>query len=251
MRAAAERAHPFLAAVRLRARDLARRPVVLAAFAVQGLALLVADLVAAATGRGFAGAGRDLVLAGLRAAAVPGGLVFAVLVAAVVGAEFGWATERALLARDPRRLRFAALQLAVAGVLALTWWAGMSLLAVGLGFLLGPGGADLAGGGRRWAAVVAALAATVAYGLLGAAAALLLRGALAAVVALLAWSVLGELVLAPQWGPASGWTLWAAAARLSGQGGMPLWRAGTVAFGEAGLALAASLALYAGREVRD
>ena len=47
-------------------------------------------------GHPLAGAGDDLVLGGLRVTAVPGGMVFGVLVAAVVGAEFGWATERAL-----------------------------------------------------------------------------------------------------------------------------------------------------------
>src|SRR4030095_11356625 len=55
------------------------------------------------------------------------------------------------------------------------------------------------------AALAAALAATLVYGLLGAACALVLRSALAGVVALLAYGLLGELVLAPQWVPASGW----------------------------------------------
>jgi hypothetical protein len=252
VRARHEPAGPLLGAVRLRARELARRPVVLAAFGVQAMALLVADLVAAASGRGLAGAGGDLVLGGLRATAAPGGLVFAVLVAAVVGSEFGWATERVLLARDPRRLRFAGLQLAVAGVLAVAWWACQSLLAAALGWLLGRERVGLLAGQHR-GAVVAALAATVAYGLLGAASALLLRGALAGVVALLAYGVLGELVLAPQWRPASGWTVYAAAGRLAGAGAgaMPLGRAAAVVAVAAAVALAASLGAYAGREVRD
>ena len=106
--------HPFAAAVALRARELARRPVVLAAFSLQATALAGTELLAAVGGDGLAGAGDDLVLGGLRLTVAPGGLVFGVLVAAVVGAEFAWAAERALLARDPRRLRFAGYQLAVA-----------------------------------------------------------------------------------------------------------------------------------------
>ena len=50
--------------------------------------------------------------------------------------------------------------------------------------------------------LAAALAASMLYGLLGAACALVLRGALAGVVALLAYGLLGELVLAPRWAPA-------------------------------------------------
>jgi hypothetical protein len=134
--------------------------------------------------------------------AVPGGLVFGVLVAAVVGAEFAWATERALLARDPRRLRFAGYQLAVAAVLALAWWAVQSLLAVTVAALLQAGGGIVAG--LAWnapahlAALAAALAATLVYGLLGAACALVLRGALAGVVALLAYG-LSASSSSPQW----------------------------------------------------
>ena len=114
----------------------------LAAFSLQATAVAGAELLAAVTGDGLAGAGDDPVLGGLRVTAVPGGLVFGVLVAAVVGSEFGWATERALLARDPRRLRFAGYQLAVAAVLALAWWAVQSLLAVTVGALLQAGGAS-------------------------------------------------------------------------------------------------------------
>jgi hypothetical protein len=104
-------------------------------------------MLGAVAADGLAGAGRDLVLGGLRVTAVPGGLVFGVLVAAVVGSEFGWATDRARLARDPRRLRFAGYQLAVAAVLALAWWAVQSLLAVTVAALLQAGG-----GHRRGAA---------------------------------------------------------------------------------------------------
>jgi hypothetical protein len=71
------------------------------------------------------------------------------------------------------------------------------------------------------------------------------------VVALLAYGLLGELVLAPQWAPASGWTLYASAARLAGQGTTPLARAALVVLLAAGLALAGCLALYARRQVRD
>jgi hypothetical protein len=254
-RRSAPAGHPLAGTVRLRARELTRRPLVLAGFGLQATVLLGAELVASVTGRGLGGAGEDLVLGGLQAVAVPGGLVFGVLVAAVVGAEFGWATERALLARDPRRLRFVGYQLAVAGVLAAAWWAVQSLLAVAVGGLLQAGGGI--DGGAAWAApahraaLAGALAATLVYGLLGAACALVLRGALAGVVALLAYGLLGELVLAPQWTPASGWTVYASAARLAGQGSMPLVRAAAVVAGAGLLALAGSLALYAGREVRD
>jgi hypothetical protein len=254
-RLAAGPGHPFAGVVALRARELARRPLVVAAFALQATAMAVAELVAAVTGDGLAGAGDDLVLGGLRMTAVPGGLVFGVLVAAVVGAEFGWATERALLARDPRRLRFAGYQLAVAAVLAVAWWAVQSLLAVTVAALLQAGGGIVAG--AAWsapahrAALAAALAVTLVYGLLGAACALVLRGALAGVVALLAYGLLGELVLAPQWSPASGWTLHTAAARLAGQGTIPVARAVLVVALAFVVALVGCLALYARRQVRD
>lgn len=252
---AERRSRPFAGAVGLRARELARRPVVLAAFSVQAMALAGAELLGAVTAEGLGGAGDDLVLGGLRVLAVPGGLVFGVLVAAVVGSEFGWATERALLARDPRRLRFAGYQLAVAAVLALAWWAAQSLLAVTVAALLQAGGGIVAGAAwnapAHQAALAAALAATLTYGLLGAACALILRGALAGVVALLAYALLGELVLAPQWAPATGWTVYAAAARLAGQGTIPVARAGLVVTLAFVLALGGCLALYARRQVRD
>ena len=252
---AARPGHPFAGAVALRARELARRPVVVAAFSLQATALAATELLAAVSGESLAGAGDDLVLGGLRVTAVPGGLVFGVLVAAVVGAEFGWATERALLARDPRRLRFAGYQLAVAAVLALAWWAVQSLFAVTVAALLQASGGIVAG--LAWnapahqAALAAALAATLVYGLLGAACALVLRGALAGVVALLAYGLLGELVLAPQWAPAAGWTIYTSAARLAGQGTTSLARAALVVSLAFVLALAGCLALYARRQVRD
>jgi hypothetical protein len=247
--------NPFAGAVRLRTRELARRPMVLAAFSLQAMALVGAELLGAVTGDGLAGAGDDLVLGGLRVTAVPGGLVFGVLVAAVVGSEFGWATERALLARDPRRLRFAGYQLAVSAVLALAWWTVQSLLVVTVAALLQAGGGIVAGAAwnapARQAALAAALAATLLYGLLGAACALVLRGALAGVVALLAHGLLGELVLASQWAPAAGWTVYASAARLAGQGTTPMPRAALVVTLAFVLALAGCLALYARRQVRD
>jgi hypothetical protein len=212
----AERRHsPLAGAVGLRARELARRPEVVAAFSLQAMAL----------------------------------------VAAVVGSEFGWATERALLARDPRRLRFAGYQLAVAAVLALAWWAVQSLLTVTVAALLQAGGGIVAGAtwnaAAHQAALAAALAATLVYGLLGAACALVLRGALAGVVALLAYGLLGELVLAPQWAPATGWTVSTSAARLAGQGTTPVARAALVVTLAFVLALAGCLTLYARRQVRD
>ena len=252
---AERRRHPFAGVVRLRAAELARRPVVVAAFALQAMAVLGAELLGAVGAEELAGAGDDLVLGGLRVTAVPGGLVFGVLVAAVVGAEFAWATERALLARDPRRLRFAGYQLAVAAVLALAWWAVQSLLVVTVAALLQAGGGIVAGAAwnapAHWAALAAALAATLVYGLLGAACALVLRGALAGVVALLAYGLLGELVLAPQWAPATGWTVSASAARLAGQGTTPVARAALVVTLAFVLALAGCLTLYARRQVRD
>jgi hypothetical protein len=173
----------------------------------------------------------------------------------VVGSEFGWATERALLARDPRRLRFAGYQLAVAAVLAVAWWAVQSLLAVTVAALLQAGGGIVAGvawnAPAHLAALAAALVATLLYGLLGAACALVLRGALAGVVALLAYGLLGELVLAPQWAPATGWTIHTSAARLTGQGTTSLARAALVVTLAFVLALAGCLALYARRQVRD
>ena len=247
--------YPLAGAVRLRVRELSRRPVVLAGFSLQAMALVGAELLAAVNADGLAGSGDDLILGGLRATAVPGGLVFGVLVAAVVGSEFGWATERALLARDPRRLRFAGYQLAVAAVLAVAWWAVQSLLAFTVAALLQAGGGIATG--VAWndpahrAAVAAALAATLLYGLLGAACALVLRGALAGVVALLAYGLFGELVLAPQWAPASGWTVYASAARLSGQGTTPMARAALVVALAFVVALAGCLTLYARRQVRD
>jgi hypothetical protein len=251
----AVRTHPFAGAVRLRLRELARRPVVVAAFALQATALVGAELLAAVAAEGLAGAGDDLILGGLRVVAVPGGLVFGVLVAAVVGSEFGWATERALLARDPRRLRFAGYQLVVAGALAVAWWAVHSLLAVTVAAFLQAGGGIVTG--VAWAdpghgaALAAALVATLVYGLLGAACALVLRGALAGVVALLAYGLLGELVLAPSWAPATGWTVYTSTARLAGQGTIPLSRAALVVGLAFALALAGCLALYARRQVRD
>ena len=142
---AERRRSPLAGAVGLRARELARRPEVVAAFTLQAMALVAAVVLAAVAAEGLAGAGNDLILGGLRVTAVPGGLLCGVLVAAVVGSEFGWATERALLARDPRRLRFAGYQLAVAAVLALAWWATQGLVAVTVAALLQAGGGIVAG----------------------------------------------------------------------------------------------------------
>jgi hypothetical protein len=71
------------------------------------------------------------------------------------------------------------------------------------------------------------------------------------VVALLAYGLLGELVLAPQWAPATGWTVYASAARLAGQGTTPVARAALVVTLAFVLALAGCLTLYARRQVRD
>jgi hypothetical protein len=245
--------HPFAGTIRLRGRELMRRPVVATAVLIQIGVLIVVELIEVLQHPAPEVVTRDLAQLGLRTAAAPGGLVFGVLAAAVVGSEFTWATERALLSRDPRRLRFVALQLCLVTVMALAWAAVQSLFAAGLGVLLqaqtGPGAADIwtpAHGG----ALLAVLAVTEVYGLLGAACALACRGALAGVVAMLAYGLLGELGLAPLWEPADGWTLYASAAELvERQGGASVIRPMLVVVGVGVIALAAGLTLYANREV--
>jgi hypothetical protein len=244
---------PFSGTIRLRGRELMRRPVVAAAVLIQLGVLITVELIEVLEGVGPDGPGRDLILLGLRAVAAPGGLIFGVLAAAVVGSEFTWATERAMLSRDPRRLRFVALQLGLVTALAVTWWAVQSLFAVGLGGLLQTqaGPAQEAAGGT--AAVIGSLAAvlivTEVYGLLGAACALACRGALAGVVAMLAYGLLGELGLLPLWDPADGWTLYASAAELVDPQGTSLARPLLVVIGAGVIGLAASLTLYANREI--
>jgi len=66
-----------------------------------------------------------------------------------------------------------------------------------------------------------------------------------------AYGLLVELMLAPQWARAGGWTLRAAATRLAGQGDIPLGRAVLVMIVTSGVILAGCLALYARRQVRD
>src|SRR4249919_859655 len=98
--------HPFAGAVRIRARELIRRPAVIGLFLLQAAVAAVLDgmlFVEVSSGGPVSSDGASFVLRGLQAGVVPGGLLFGVLAAAVVGAEFNWATERALLARDPRR----------------------------------------------------------------------------------------------------------------------------------------------------
>jgi hypothetical protein len=249
--------HPFVGAVRIRARELARRP------SVVGLFLLQASLVAMLDGMLFvevSAGGADqasFVLRGLQAGVVPGGLLFGVLAAAVVGAEFNWATERALLARDPRRQRFVALQLTVVAALMAAWVLLHALFAVGLGLglrallgALGPELDALAGSGLPLAALTGA---TVFYGLLGAACALGFRGGLAGVVGVLSYGLLGELVLGPLWRPAADLTVYRAATSLAGQsaGAVPARQAALVLVASALTALLATFAVYSGREVRD
>ena len=221
--------HPFAGTIRLRGRELMRRPVVATAVLIQIGVLIAVELIEVLQHPAPEVVTRDLVQLGLRTAAAPGGLIFGVLAAAVVGSEFTWATERALLSRDPRRLRFVALQLCLVTVMALAWAAVQSLFAAGLGLLLqaqtGPGAAGFwtpAHGG----ALLAVLAVTEVYGLLG------------------------ELGLAPLWEPADGWTLYASAAELvERQGGASVIRPMLVVVGVGVIALAAGLTLYANREV--
>ncbi len=257
--------HPFAGTLRLRRRELLGRAAVLVPLALQLVVLAGVGLLAWA-GRDPLGARGDLILAGLRATAVPGGLLFAVLAAAVVGADFGWSTERMLLARDPRRSRFVALQFTVTLGLALGWWALQSLLAVAGGSLeqrllgLAPGpGLPLAAPPER-AALLAALIATAVYGLLGAAGALCFRGALAGVMAVLTYSAFGELVVAPQSDRLNGWTVATATLRLSSVPGtapapgvaaaIPSSRAVEVLAAAAAAALLVSFLGYADREIR-
>src|SRR6266545_5148075 len=231
-----------------------RRPVVAAAVLIQIGVLITVDLIEVLQHPGPDTVTSDLVRLGLRATAAPGGLIFGVLAAAVVGSEFTWATERALLSRDPRRLRFVALQLSLVTVLAVVWTVVQSLFAVSLGALLesqnGAGPLPAWTWSRGGTALLAVLAVTEVYGLLGAACALACRGALAGVVAMLAYGLLGELGLAPLWEPADGWTLYTSAAELvERQGGASVIRPVLVVTGVGVIALAAGLTLYANREV--
>jgi hypothetical protein len=245
---------PFTGIVRLRGRELMRRPVVAAAVLIQIGVLITVELIEVLRHAGSGGVAQDLVMLGLRATAAPGGLIFGVLAAAVVGSEFTWSTERALLARDPRRLRFVALQLAVVTALAVAWAVVQSAFAAGLGALLQAQAGPAPGEGWTVAstagALLAVLAVTEAYGLLGAACALACRGSLAGVVAMLAYGLLVELGLAPLWAPADGWTLYASSADLfEQQAGASAVRPLLVVIGAGVIALAASLTLYANREI--
>ncbi len=254
--------HPFAGTLLLRRRELLGRPVLLATFALQFAVLAGVDLLAWG-GSDPLGAGGDLVLAGLRATVVPGGLLFAVLAAEVVGAEFAWSTERVLLARDPRRSRFVGLQLAITLGLALGWWASQCLLAIVAGYLeqrlIGPHPGLPLGAPADRAALAAALPATAAYGLLGAAFALSFRGAVAGVVAVVAYGALGELLLAPQSDALRNWTLATAALRLAGgdtaqvlgvAAPIPSNRALGVLAGAVLIALLVAFLGYADREIR-
>jgi hypothetical protein len=252
--AASMLARPFAGTIRLRGRELMRRPVVAAAVLIQIGVLITVELIEVLEQDASGAAPRDLVMLGLRATAAPGGLIFGVLAAAVVGSEFTWATERALLSRDPRRLRFVALQLALVTALAVAWAAVQSTFAAGLGVLLqaqtGPAPTQPWTASSAAGALLAVLAVTEVYGLLGAACALACRGSLAGVVAMLAYGLLGELGLAPLWEPADGWTLYASASDLlDQQAGTPPLRPLLVIGGAGVIALAASLTLYANREI--
>jgi hypothetical protein len=251
--------HPFLASARIRARELSRRPSVLGLFAVQLLVVVAVDLERALdlTGAGLGGDG-DLVVTGLRAATSAGALVFGVLAAAVVGAEFAWSTERALLARDPRRPRFVALQLTIVVALAVVWIVVQTLFAVAAGLAIrrltgdATPAIELADAGTLWRPVAALAASTLIYGLLGATFALGLRGSLAGAVAVLAYGLVGELVVGPLWLPAGRWTIRSAADSLAATGGgltldQSLWVLGAATV----VALIAAFAVYAAREVRD
>jgi hypothetical protein len=249
--------HPFAGAVRIRARELIRRPSVLALFLLQATVAAVLDgmlFVEVSAG----GAERaSFVLRGLQAGVVPGGLLFGVLAAAVVGAEFNWATERAMLSRDPRRQRFVALQLTIVAALMVAWIVIQALFAVGVGFglraLAGPVGPELDALAAAGLPLAALAGATVFYGLLGSACALGFRGGLAGVVGVLTYGLLGELVLGPLWRPAAELTVYTAATSLAGEAAsaVPPRQAAAVLATSALVALLASFAVYSGREVRE
>jgi hypothetical protein len=249
--------HPFAGAVRIRARELARRPSVVGLFLLQATVAAVLDgMLFVEVSSGGAG-GASFVLRGLQAGVVPGGLLFGVLAAAVVGAEFNWATERALLARDPRRQRFVALQLTVVAALMVFWVLVQALYAIGLGFglraLLGPLGPELDALAASGLPLAALAGATVFYGLLGTACALGFRGGLAGVVGVLTYGLLGELVLGPLWRPAADLTVYKAATSLAGQAAeaVPARHAAIILAASAVTALLAAFAVYSGREVRE
>jgi hypothetical protein len=240
--------------LRLRVRELTRWPVVAVAFALTAVALVTVAIIAGAGGPVPPGVGRDPVAVALRVAAVPGGLVFGALAAVVVGADFVSSLERALLARDPRRLRYVRLQLATVLVLGLAWWLAQALVGVTAGLLVRLAAAvDPL---ERWAAgeVVWALlgvgAVTAVYGLLGVAAALLFRGGHAGVTALLAYALLGEVALAPLWKRALDWTLYDEAGKVIAAAGPPSAHGVEVLGGMSLLAVGLSLVGYVGREVR-
>jgi hypothetical protein len=248
--------HAFAGAVRIRARELVRRPSVVALFLLQATVTAVLDGMLFVEVSGGAD-DASFVLRGLQAGVVPGGLLFGVLAAAVVGAEFNWATERALLARDPRRQRFVALQLTVVAALMVAWVLVQALFAGALGLglraLLGPLETELDVLAAAGLPLGALAGATVFYGLLGTACALGFRGGLAGVVGVLAYGLLGELVLGPLWRPAADLTVYRAATSLAGQAAeaVPARQAAAVLAASAVAALVAAFAVYSGREVRE
>ena len=67
--------------------------------------------------------------------------------------------------------------------------------------------------------------------------------------AVLAYGLLGELGLAPLWHPVDDWTLWTAATRLAGAGGLAVGRSLLVVACVGAIALSASFTFYAGREI--
>jgi hypothetical protein len=251
--------HPFAGAVRIRARELIRRPAVIGLFLLQATVAAVLDGMLFVEVSSGGADGASFVLRGLQAGVVPGGLLFGVLAAAVVGAEFNWATERALLARDPRRQRFVALQLTIVAALMVFWVLIQAAFAIALGLglraLLGSLGPEvdalaISSSGLPLAALAGS---TVFYGLLGTACALGFRGGLAGVVGVLTYGLLGELVLGPLWRPAADLTVYKAATSLAGQAAQAVpWRQAAVVLAASALvALVAAFAVYSGREVRE
>ena len=212
--------HPFAGAVRIRARELIRRPSVLALFLLQATVTAVLD-----------------------------GMLFVEVTAG--------GAERAMLSRDPRRQRFVALQLTIVAALMVAWILVQALFATGVGFglraLAGPVAPELDALAAAGLPLAALAGATVFYGLLGSACALGFRGGLAGVVGVLTYGLLGELVLGPLWRPAAELTVYAAATSLSGEAAsaVPPRQAAAVLAVSALVALLAAFAVYSGREVRE
>jgi ABC-type transport system involved in multi-copper enzyme maturation permease subunit len=108
-----------------------------------------------------------------------GGLLLMIIAGAFVGGDYGWGTQRALLARQPGRGRFQAAKFAALAVLAAAWVlislpAGMACAALAATLLGAPqsvGGADLALAARgmliAWLGLLPYLALATSWAVIG------------------------------------------------------------------------------------